>query len=66
MPIIIKGETYYRTSEVCRMANISRSTLLRWTQAGILPEVSHRDRRDWRLFSQEDVNRIEKEAFRLK
>jgi len=36
MPVIVKGETYYRTSEVCAVVGVSRSTLLRWLHDGIL------------------------------
>jgi len=66
MPIILKGETYYRTSEACRIVGIGRSTLLRWLRAGILQDVPHRDRRGWRLFTEADVKRIEDEAQKVK
>ncbi len=62
MPIVINNETYYRTTEVCQMVGISRSTLLRWLSSGILKDVSIRDRRGWRLFTEADVKRIEAEA----
>lgn len=62
MPIIIKGETYYRTSEACRIVGIGRSTFLRWLRKGTLNDASHRDKRGWRLFTEADVERIEKEA----
>ena len=62
MPIMIKGETYYRTSEACQITGISKSTLLRWLSIGILKDASHRDRRGWRLFTEADVKRIEDEA----
>jgi len=66
MPVTIRGKTYYRTTEVCKMAGIGRSTLLRWLQAGILQDVVHRDRRSWRLFTEDDIKRIEEEVNRLK
>lgn len=66
MATVINGETYYRTSEVCKLVNISRSTLLRWTEAGIISDVKFRDRRNWRLFSAEDIKKMEEEAFRLR
>ena len=62
MPVIIKGETYYRTSEVCRVVGIGRSTILRWLKDGIFVDVPRRDRRGWRLFTGADVERITKEA----
>ena len=66
MPTVIKGETYYRTSEASKMAGITRSTLLRWLTAGILEDVRRRDRRGWRLFSEAVVKRIKDEAEKLK
>ena len=62
MPIKINGDTYYRTVEVCRLAGISRATLFRWLKDGVMGEEEVRDRRGWRLFSQEQVNRIKAEA----
>ena len=65
MAIRIDGETYYRTSEACRMAGISRATLFRWLREGILEDVARRDRKGWRLFTQDDINRIKSEATRV-
>jgi len=62
MPVTMRGNTYYRTSEVCEIVGIGRSTLLRWLRRGILKGASHRDRRGWRLFTQADIERIENEA----
>ncbi len=66
MPITINNETYYRTSEVCQIVGINRSTLLRWLSSGILEDVSARDRRGWRLFTETDIKRIEDEANKIK
>jgi len=66
MPIKIRGVTYYRTSEAVRLAGISRSTLLRWLDSGIIKNASRRDRRGWRLFTEADVKRIEEEANKVK
>jgi predicted site-specific integrase-resolvase len=44
------------------MAGISRSTLLRWFRSGTLKDVTHWDRRGWRLFTQADIERIRYEA----
>jgi len=57
-----RDRTYYRTSEACRIAGISRSTLLRWFKSGTLKDITHRDRRGWRLFTQTDTERIRHEA----
>ena len=64
MPVKINGEVYYRTLEVCRKANISRSTLLRWLENGLLTKT-RRDRRGWRLFTENDVRAIVAEVERI-
>jgi excisionase family DNA binding protein len=66
MPTKIKGETYYRTSEAAQIAGISRSTLLRWVDDGIIKGTTHRDRRGWRLFTRADIRRIEDEVSQVK
>ena len=63
MPIEVNGQTYYRTSEVCKKIGISRATLLRWLKEGIL-EKPRRDRRGWRMFTEDDLNAIQAEARR--
>ena len=65
MPITINGQTYYRTSETCQIAGISKATLARWLRAGIIEDAAHKDRRGWRLFTRDDVNRIRAEASRV-
>ena len=66
MPIKIRGETYYKTSEAARLAGISRSTLLRWLDDGTISGASHRDRRGWRLFTEADIKRLKDEANKIK
>jgi hypothetical protein len=65
MPVSINDKTFYRTSEVCQMACISRSTLLRWLQKADLDISDYRDRRSWRLFTVEDVKKLSREANRI-
>ena len=65
MPIEIEGKTYYRTSEACKKTGISRATLFRWLKAGIL-EKHYKDRRGWRIFTEEDLILIRNEARRIK
>ena len=65
MSVIIAGETYYRTSEACRVVGIGRSTLLRWLKIGLIRDASHKDRRGWRLFTEADIRRIKEEAYKL-
>ena len=65
MPTVINDRTYYRTLEACQTAGVSRSTFFRWLKLGILEDVPHKDRRGWRLFTEEDLNKIEVEARRI-
>lgn len=61
MPIEINGQTYYRTSEACMKIGIGRATLFRWLKMGVLKK-SYKDRRGWRLFTEDDINKIQAEA----
>ncbi len=65
MAIKINGQIYYRTLEACHMAGVSRATLFRWLKAGILEDAMPRDRKGWRLFTENDINRIKSEATRV-
>ncbi len=65
MPIEIHGQIYYRTSEACKETGISRATLFRWLKEGILKE-SLRDRRGWRMFTEDDLSKIRAEATSIK
>lgn len=65
MPVIVNGCTYYRTAEACRMVGISKNTLFRWLKEGVFGEAEHRDRRGWRLFTVDEVDRLKAEANRL-
>ncbi len=60
MPIEINGQRYYRTSEVCTEVGISRATLFRWIREGILKK-SRRDRRGWRLFTEDELKKLKAE-----
>ena len=65
MPVTINGQTYYRTAEVYRMVGISRNTLYRWLQLGVLGECERRDWRGWRLFTQDEVDTLKEETSRI-
>lgn len=62
MPVTIDGQTYYRTAEVCLMVGIGKSTLFRWIKEGIMEEAEHRDRRGWRLFTRDEINKVKMEV----
>jgi predicted site-specific integrase-resolvase len=66
MPVKISGQVYYRTSEVCQQTGVSRATLFRWFKTGIIEDAEHRDRKEWRLFTEDDLNRIQAEANKIK
>lgn len=62
MSIEIGGRLYYRTAEACEMAGISKNTYLRWVRDGEFKDVVHRDRRGWRLFTEEELKRLKVES----
>ena len=64
MAIEIDGRMYYKTSEACKKTGISRATLFRWLKVGIL-EKYYKDRRGWRLFTEEDLTKIRTEARKI-
>ena len=64
MAIEIDGRMYYKTSEACKKTGISRATLFRWLKVGIL-EKYYKDRRGWRLFTEEDLNKIQTESRKI-
>ena len=65
MPTKINGHTYYRTAEVYRTIGISKNTLYRWLQQGILGERERRDRRGWRIFTQDELEKLKTETDRI-
>ena len=65
MTVKINGQTYYRTAEICARAGISRATLFRWLKAGILKKI-YRDRRGWRMFTDDDLDSMRAEADMIK
>lgn len=65
MPVVIQGETYYRTAEVCRMAGVSKNALFRWLKRGIFGDVEYRDWRGWRLFTIAQVDAIKGHSQRI-
>ncbi len=62
MPVTINSKTYYRTAEVCQIVGISRNTFFRWLRDGLFKDVKNVDRRGWRLFTENDIDRLKAEA----
>ena len=58
----INGTTYYKTNEACKIAGISRATFFRWLKEGTVEDVRQKDRRGWRLFTNEDIEKLKEEA----
>ena len=53
------GKTYYTTAEACQIAGTSKSTFLRWVKEGSFADVDNWNHKGWRLFTEEDVGRLE-------
>ena len=64
MPIEIDSQHFYSTTETCHKTGISRATLYRWLQKGLLSQ-QRKDRRGWRLFTEEDLQKIQAEIRRI-
>jgi predicted site-specific integrase-resolvase len=66
VPAIIGERAYYRTLEACQIAGVSRSTFFRWLKTGVIDDVTHKDRRGWRLFTEKDISKIKAEANKIR
>ena len=64
MPIEVNGELYFTTVETCQKTGISRATLSRWLRQGVLKEL-RKDRKGWRLFTEDDLNKLKVEIGRI-
>jgi DNA-binding transcriptional MerR regulator len=61
----INGQTYFRTSEACRMVGVSRNTLYRLVRLTVFNEAERRDHRGWRLFTREDIDQLKAQVNRI-
>ena len=66
MPLIIDGQSYYRTAEVCRIARVSKNTLFRWLKVGLINEPELGDWRGWRLYSQSHLDCVKARTSRVR
>ena len=62
MPVEIEGKRFYRTNEALKIIGISKATWFRWLKDKKVDDVVHKDLRGWRLFTDEEVDRIRKYA----
>lgn len=65
MPVEVNGRTYYRTAEVCQIVGIGRSTLFRWIRQNVVKEAQYRDRKGWRLFTEDELRSLMTENSRI-
>lgn len=54
----MKSKKEYNTREICDRFDISRATLFRWEDEGLITHVG-RDWRNWRLYSDKNIREIE-------
>ena len=64
MPIQILGSEYLTAAEICHLVSISRQTLWRWRQEGLVPQ-GRRLRGQRLLFSSQDLEAIRSYALTL-
>ena len=65
MPLKLDGQIFYNTHEACKLAGTNRFTFLRWVRQKRYPDVGHRDRNGWRLFTEDDIQRLKIEVNRI-
>jgi DNA-binding transcriptional MerR regulator len=65
MAVKINGRVYYRTAEVCQIVGIGKSTLFRWIRQNIIKDAEYRDRKGWRLFTEDELLSLKSETNKL-
>ena len=65
MSVSINHQTYYMIAEACAIAGTNRNTLLRWIREGRFADVKTRDRNGWRLFDEDDIERLKIEVNKI-
>jgi DNA-binding transcriptional MerR regulator len=66
MSVLIDRKTYFQIAKACKIAGTNRNTLLRWIRNGRFPDVKTRDRNGWRLFTEDDIERLKLEVNAIK
>jgi excisionase family DNA binding protein len=65
MPLILNNKTFFWTAEACHLAGTSKNTFLRWVREGRFSDTEFRDRRGWRLFSEDELDALKTEVNRI-
>lgn len=58
----IDGVDFYTLSEIAKLTNKSKQTIVRWYKSGKIPEPSRMASNNWRLYSEEQKDIILKFA----
>ena len=58
MSLTISGKKFYRTRDAIDKIGVSRSTLFRWIKDRKVSDSKHKDRRGWRLFTEDEIEKI--------
>ncbi len=59
-------ERLYRMKDALSMVGITAPTYYRWVNSCQIEDVKFRDRSNWRLFTEDDIERIRAEATRVR
>ncbi len=51
-----KDKKYY-ANDICKLFDVSKATLFRWENAGLISNIS-RDWRNWRIYSRDNIEEI--------
>ena len=65
MPRFVDGRTVFRIGEALANAGLSRATYFRWVRIGRIPDTEFKDRNGRRVFTTEEVERLQRQANRL-
>ncbi len=58
--IIINGKRYYTVADVCKSLGIFKNTLYNWERKRKIPKAYRDPMSGWRLYLQEDIERLQK------
>jgi hypothetical protein len=65
VPLVIEGKILYRIGEALSTVSLSRATYFRWLKQGRLRDTHFKDRNGRRVFTQDELEELKREAQRL-